>query len=137
MQNPYGAASVPAQTDNSARGRARNCDAGHAKGYCLIDKHLHLWYCRRMQISPANPLKPLPAIAPPWPFLAISRKGSTKQWGLAVSSFAEPSAAQDFCANEISMADDLLQITAKTASRDVRLPTPPGGLMHLMNASER
>jgi hypothetical protein len=29
------------------------------------------------------------------------------------------------------MADDLLQITAKTASRDVRLPTPPGGLMHL------
>ncbi|HJY50745.1 MAG TPA: hypothetical protein VJ349_19240 [Stellaceae bacterium] len=69
--------------------------------------------------------------------LAISRKGSTKQWGLAVSSFAEPSAAQDFCANEISMADDLLQITAKTAGRDVRLPTPPGGLMHLMNASER
>jgi hypothetical protein len=35
------------------------------------------------------------------------------------------------------MADDLLQITAKTAGRDVRLPTPPGGLMHLMNASER
>jgi hypothetical protein len=33
--------------------------------------------------------------------LAISRKGSTKQWGLAVSSFAEPSAAQDFRANEI------------------------------------
>jgi hypothetical protein len=52
-------------------------------------------------------------------------------------SFAEPSTAQDFCANEISMADDLLQITAKTASRDVRLPTPPGGSMHLMNASER
>jgi hypothetical protein len=90
-----------------------------------------------MQISPANPLKPLPAIAPPWPFSAISHKGSAKQWGLAVSSFAEPSAAQDFCADEISMADDLLQITAKTAGRDMRLPTPPAGLMHLMNPSGR
>jgi hypothetical protein len=37
-----------------------------------------------MQISPANPLKPLPAIVPPSPFLAISHKGSAKQWGLAV-----------------------------------------------------
>jgi hypothetical protein len=131
MQNPYGAASVPAQTDNSARGRASHCDAGHDnKVICLIDNSLHFWYCRHMPISPANPLKPLPAIAPPWR-LAISHNGSAKQWGSAVFSFAEPSAAQDFCANEISMADDLLQITAKTVSRDARLPTPPGGLMHL------
>jgi hypothetical protein len=34
------------------------------------------------------------------------------------------------------MADNLLQKTAKTASRAMRLPTPPAGLMHLMNASE-
>jgi hypothetical protein len=40
------------------------------------------------------------------------------------------SAAQDFCADAIWMADNLLQKTAKTASRDMRLPTPPAGLMH-------
>src|SRR5260370_30563301 len=36
--------------------------------------------------------------------------------GFAVLSFAEPSAAHDFCRNEISMADSPLQKTAKTAS---------------------
>jgi hypothetical protein len=56
--------------------------------------------------------------------------------GFAAFSFAEPSTAQDFCRNEISMADDSLQKTAKTASRSMWHPTPPAGLVHLMNASE-
>jgi hypothetical protein len=56
--------------------------------------------------------------------------------GFAAFSFAEPSADQHFCGNEISMADDPLQKTAKTASRSTWPPTPPAGLAHLMNASE-
>jgi hypothetical protein len=54
-------------------------------------------------------------------------QNSAKQWcnrgGFAVFSLAEPSAAQDFSGNEISMADNSLQKTAKTASRAVWLLT--------------
>jgi hypothetical protein len=56
--------------------------------------------------------------------------------GFAAFSFAEPSAAQDSSRNETSMADNLLQKTAKTASRAMWLPTSRSGLAHLMNASE-
>jgi hypothetical protein len=50
------------------------------------------------------------------------------QLGFSVFSFAEPSAALDFCENEISMADNLLQKTAKTARRAMRFPTPATAL---------
>ena len=61
--------------------------------------------------------------------LVFSHKNSGKSGyncgGFAAFSFAEPSAAQDFSGNEISMADDSLQKTAKTASRAMLLPIRP------------
>jgi hypothetical protein len=73
-------------------------------------------------------------------FLPFLTKTAAKQWcncgGFAVFSFAEPSAAQDFCGNEISMADNSLQKTAETVSRAMWLPIPPAGLVYRMNASE-
>ena len=93
-----------------------------------------------MQISSTNPLKPLSGDGVAFDILVISLKNSGKKWcnrgGFAAFSFGEPSAAQDFRGNEISMADNSLQKTAKTASRAMWLRTPPAGSVHLMNASE-
>jgi hypothetical protein len=56
---------------------------------------------------------------------AFAMEKSGGQLGFGVFSFAEPSAALDFCENEISIADNLLQKTAKTARRTMRFPTLP------------
>jgi len=80
-----------------------------------------------MQISPTNPLRALSGDDVSFGIFAISHKNSAKKWynrgGFAAFSLAEPSAAQDLSGNEISMADNSLQKTAKTASRAVWLPT--------------
>jgi hypothetical protein len=56
--------------------------------------------------------------------------------GLAVFSLAEQSAAQDFRRNEIPLADNLLQRTAKAASRAMGPPKPPDLSVHLLNPLE-
>jgi hypothetical protein len=64
-----------------------------------------------VQISSTNALKPLPAVVPPSAFLPFPYKTVEKgalRSGFTVIAFAEPSAAQDFCGNEISMADNWL-----------------------------
>src|SRR5260370_9008698 len=99
-----------------------------------------LWYRCEVQISPTNQLKRVSGRVPRSRSCDFSENSRGKELrngcGVAVFSFAGPSAAQDFCGNEISMADNSLQITAKTASRVMWLPTPPAGLLHLVNASE-
>jgi len=64
-------------------------------------------------------LELLSAVVPSSHFLLLFHKNSRKQrqysQHLAVLSLSEPPAAQDFCGYEVSMADNLLQRTAKAA----------------------
>jgi hypothetical protein len=91
-----------------------------------------------MQIPPTNPLKRFSGDDIAFGILATKtpvKRGVTVV-GFAVFSFAERSTAQDFSGNEISIADNSLQRTAKTASRCHLLPTPPAGSVQLVNAAK-
>jgi hypothetical protein len=64
---------------------------------CQIDKRLPLWY----HYSHADLIEQRGEVAA----FAVEKVAAA---GFGVFSFAEPSAALDFCENEISMADNLL-----------------------------
>jgi len=82
-----------------------------------------------MRTSPSCAQKLFTAVVPPFAILAASHK-TQKNSGrsitiLPVVSFAEPSAGYDFCGTAVSMADNSLQKTAKTASGAIRRRTTP------------
>jgi hypothetical protein len=56
--------------------------------------------------------------------------GIVATWDSPADMLKPSPAVQDFCGDEISMADNSLQKTAITASRAMWLPDPPAGLMH-------
>ena len=75
-----------------------------------------------MQIPPSNSLRSVSDDSAGLRDYCYFLKNSGKQWktvagqrGFAVFWFTERSAAEDFCGNEISMADDSLQKTGKNS----------------------
>jgi hypothetical protein len=68
-----------------------------------------------MRIAPSDGLKLFAAAVPPLGFFAVLPETAAEQPGVAVLSFAELSAPRIPAGIKISLADNLLQKTAKTA----------------------
>jgi len=113
-----------------------DCDTGHAKRVFIKLTNIGAYdMVADMRISPNSALKLFAAAAPPSRLLRFSqqqRKAAAEQ--PAGGCFFVRRAVRRpriSVGNEMSMADNLLQKTAKTARRAMRRPAHSAGLVHL------